>query len=118
MLTVVSLLMAIAFSAVAANEIWILRIDDEIGTGTVTYLRNGLSHAEEANAALGVLVLSTPAGVLSQGGARESRKDLKARALYGLDAGTAFEILSMDIADVDVGKNIGAPCKQTRRKRI
>ena len=26
----------------------------------------------------------------------------------GLDAGTAFEILSVDIADVDVGKNIGA----------
>ena len=26
----------------------------------------------------------------------------------GLDAGTAFEILSIDIADVDVGTNIGA----------
>lgn len=26
----------------------------------------------------------------------------------GLDAGTAFEILSIDIADVDVGDNIGA----------
>jgi uncharacterized protein YqfA (UPF0365 family) len=26
----------------------------------------------------------------------------------GLDAGTAFEIVSIDIADVDVGKNIGA----------
>lgn len=26
----------------------------------------------------------------------------------GLDAGTAFEILSIDIADVDVGENIGA----------
>jgi uncharacterized protein YqfA (UPF0365 family) len=26
----------------------------------------------------------------------------------GLDAGTAFEILSIDIADVDVGRNIGA----------
>ena len=26
----------------------------------------------------------------------------------GLDAGTAFELLSIDIADVDVGKNIGA----------
>jgi len=25
-----------------------------------------------------------------------------------LDAGTAFEILSIDIADVDIGKNIGA----------
>ena len=26
----------------------------------------------------------------------------------GLDAGTAYEILSIDIADIDVGKNIGA----------
>jgi len=26
----------------------------------------------------------------------------------GLDSGTAFEILSIDIADIDVGKNIGA----------
>ena len=26
----------------------------------------------------------------------------------GLDAGTAFDILSIDIADVDVGENIGA----------
>ena len=29
-------------------------------------------------------------------------------AKKGLDAGTAFEILSIDIADIDVGKNIGA----------
>jgi uncharacterized protein YqfA (UPF0365 family) len=32
----------------------------------------------------------------------------------GLDAGTAFEILSIDIADVDVGENIGAQL-QTRQ---
>ena len=30
----------------------------------------------------------------------------------GLDAGTAYEILSIDIADVDVGKNIGAELQQ------
>ena len=36
----------------------------------------------------------------------------------GLDAGTAFEILSIDIADVDVGRNIGANCKQTKLKQI
>ena len=34
-----------------------------------------------------------------------SRKTVLAR---GLDAGTAFEIVSIDIADVDVGDNIGA----------
>ncbi len=32
----------------------------------------------------------------------------KAVLSKGLDAGTAFEILSIDIADLDVGKNIGA----------
>lgn len=32
----------------------------------------------------------------------------KAVLSKGLDAGTAYEILSIDIADVDVGKNIGA----------
>jgi len=32
----------------------------------------------------------------------------------GLDSGTAFEILSIDIADVDVGKNIGAVLETDR----
>src|ERR1700761_550397 len=32
----------------------------------------------------------------------------------GLDAGTAFEIVSIDIADVDVGKNIGADLQTTQ----
>jgi hypothetical protein len=35
----------------------------------------------------------------------------------GLDSGTAFEILSIDIADVDVGKNIGAELQTTRPRR-
>ncbi len=36
--------------------------------------------------------------------------DLISKAVLskGLDAGTAFEILSIDIADIDIGKNIGA----------
>ncbi|MBA4029260.1 MAG: hypothetical protein C0475_09055 [Planctomyces sp.] len=32
----------------------------------------------------------------------------------GLDAGTAFEILSIDIADIDVGENIGAQLQQAQ----
>jgi uncharacterized protein YqfA (UPF0365 family) len=32
----------------------------------------------------------------------------------GLDAGTAYEILSIDVADVDVGKNIGAELETDR----
>ncbi|MFB9280056.1 flotillin-like protein FloA [Cohnella cellulosilytica] len=55
-------------------------------------------------------------GIVSTNGASESHKDvlehpdLISRTVLGkgLDAGTAFEILSIDIADVDVGKNIGA----------
>ncbi len=39
----------------------------------------------------------------------ESPDDISRRVLErGLDAGTAFEILSIDIADVDIGRNIGA----------
>ena len=32
----------------------------------------------------------------------------------GLDAGTAFEILSIDIADIDVGENIGAQLQKAQ----
>ena len=39
----------------------------------------------------------------------ENPDDISKRVLSkGLDSGTAFEILSIDIADVDVGRNIGA----------
>jgi uncharacterized protein YqfA (UPF0365 family) len=55
-------------------------------------------------------------GIVSTIGSSESHKNvlenpdsISKRVLgKGLDAGTAFEILSIDIADVDVGKNIGA----------
>ena len=55
-------------------------------------------------------------GVVTTVGSSESHKnvlenpDLISRTVLskGLDAGTAFEILSIDIADVDVGRNIGA----------
>ncbi|MGH7459181.1 MAG: flotillin-like protein FloA [Longimicrobiales bacterium] len=55
-------------------------------------------------------------GIVSTIGSSESHKAVlsnpdnisKTVLAKGLDAGTAFEILSIDIADVDVGKNIGA----------
>lgn len=55
-------------------------------------------------------------GIVTTVGSAESHKsvlenpDLISRTVLnkGLDAGTAFEILSIDIADVDVGRNIGA----------
>ncbi|HLU26557.1 MAG TPA: flotillin-like protein FloA [Longimicrobiales bacterium] len=55
-------------------------------------------------------------GIVSTIGSSESHKAVlenpdqisKTVLAKGLDAGTAYEILSIDIADVDVGKNIGA----------
>ena len=55
-------------------------------------------------------------GIVSSIGSSESHKDVlkepdqisKTVLAKGLDAGTAFEILSIDIADVSVGRNIGA----------
>ena len=55
-------------------------------------------------------------GIVSSIGSSESHKSVlenpdsisKLVLHKGLDAGTAYEILSIDIADIDVGKNIGA----------
>ncbi len=55
-------------------------------------------------------------GIVSAIGSSDSYKKVLENPDYiskfvlekGLDAGTAFEILSIDIADVDVGKNVGA----------
>ena len=55
-------------------------------------------------------------GIVTTVGSADSHKavlenpDLISRTVLakGLDAGTAYEILSIDIADVDVGRNIGA----------
>src|SRR5690554_5525790 len=58
-----------------------------VGEGIVTTVGSGESHED---------VLENPDSI--------SRTVLQ----KGLDAGTAFEILSIDIADVDVGRNIGA----------
>ncbi|MCK4873771.1 MAG: flotillin-like protein FloA [Phycisphaerales bacterium] len=58
-----------------------------VGEGIVTTIGSAQSHKA---------VLENPDSI--------SKKILE----KGLDAGTAFEILSIDIADVDVGENIGA----------
>ena len=58
-----------------------------VGEGIVSSIGSALSHK---------IVLENPDSI--------SRVVLE----KGLDAGTAFEILSIDIADIDVGKNIGA----------
>ncbi len=61
-------------------------------------------------------------GIVTTIGSSESHKNvlenpdsISKRVLEkGLDAGTAYEILSIDIADVDVGKNIGAELETDR----
>jgi membrane-bound serine protease (ClpP class) len=53
-----------SFLALAEGEAWILTIDGEINSGTVTYLRRGLQEATGAGAGVVVLVLSTPGGYL------------------------------------------------------
>ena len=58
-----------------------------VGEGIVSSIGSAESHAE---------VLETPESIS------------KVVLAKGLDAGTAFEILSIDIADIDIGKNIGA----------
>ncbi|HIF06890.1 MAG TPA: UPF0365 family protein [Gemmatimonadetes bacterium] len=58
-----------------------------VGEGIVSSIGSAISHKE---------VLENPDAI---------SKTVLAK---GLDSGTAFEILSIDIADVDVGKNIGA----------
>ena len=58
-----------------------------VGEGIVTSIGSALSHKS---------VLENPDSIS------------KVVLAKGLDSGTAFEILSIDIADIDVGKNIGA----------
>jgi uncharacterized protein YqfA (UPF0365 family) len=58
-----------------------------VGEGVVSSIGSAVSHKE---------VLENPDSIS------------KVVLAKGLDAGTAFEILSIDIADIDIGKNIGA----------
>ncbi|NJO88690.1 MAG: flotillin-like protein FloA [Chloroflexia bacterium] len=64
-----------------------------VGEGIVSSIGSSLSHKE---------VLENPDSIS------------KVVLAKGLDAGTAYEILSIDIADVDVGKNIGAELQENQ----
>ena len=60
-------------------------------------------------ARVGVGIVSAIGSSGSYGGVLENPDNISKAVLEkGLDAGTAFEILSIDIADLDVGKNVGA----------
>lgn len=63
-------------------------------------------------------------GIVTTVGSADSHKSVlenpdsisKAILQKGLDVGTAFQILSIDIADVDIGRNIGAHFRVFRQK--
>ena len=60
-------------------------------------------------ARVGEGIVSAIGSSANYGGVLENPDNISRAVLEkGLDAGTAFEILSIDIADLDVGKNVGA----------
>ena len=79
---------------------------------------NGRSHLDRfvGGATEETIIARVGEGIVSSIGTAASYKDVlenpdrisKTVLAKGLDSGTAFEILSIDIADVDVGENIGA----------
>ena len=85
-----------------------------IATARVTVRANinrlvGGAGEETILARVGEGIVSTIGSAASHAAVLENPDKISKTVLAkGLDSGTAFEILSIDIADVDVGKNIGA----------
>ena len=85
-----------------------------IATARVTVRANidrlvGGAGEETILARVGEGIVSTIGSAASHKKVLENPDEISKTVLSkGLDSGTAFEILSIDIADVDVGKNIGA----------
>ena len=70
---------------------------------------------ETVLARVGEGIVTTIGSAVNHKAVLENPDTISKRVLEkGLDAGTAFEILSIDIADVDVGKNIGAELETDR----
>ena len=64
---------------------------------------------EKIMARVGVGIVTTIGSAITYKSVLENPDKISKSVLAkGLDAGTAFEILSIDIADVDVGENVGA----------
>ena len=63
-------------------------------------------------ARVGEGIVTTVGSSASHSGVLENPDDISKLVLSkGLDSGTAYEIISIDIADVDIGRNIGANLK-------
>ena len=66
-------------------------------------------------ARVGEGIVTTIGSAITYKGVLENPDNISKSVLAkGLDAGTAFEILSIDIADVDVGENIGAQLQKAQ----
>lgn len=75
----------------------------------------GGAGAETILARVGESIVTTIGSVYTHKEVLENPESISKTVLKkGLDAGTAYEILSIDIADVDVGKNIGAELETDR----
>jgi uncharacterized protein YqfA (UPF0365 family) len=95
-------------AAMAKDGIQLLAIARVTVRANINRLVGGAGE-ETILARVGEGIVSTIGSAASHKAVLENPDSISKTVLSkGLDAGTAFEILSIDIADVDVGKNIGA----------
>jgi len=95
-------------SAMAKDGIQLIAIARVTVRANINRLVGGAGE-ETILARVGEGIVSTIGSAASHAAVLENPDAISKTVLAkGLDSGTAFEILSIDIADVDVGKNIGA----------
>jgi uncharacterized protein YqfA (UPF0365 family) len=95
-------------SAVAKDGIQLIAIARVTVRANINRLVGGAGE-DTILARVGEGIVSTIGSAASHKAVLENPDNISKTVLAkGLDAGTAYEILSIDIADVDVGKNIGA----------
>jgi uncharacterized protein YqfA (UPF0365 family) len=95
-------------TAVAKDGIQLIVVSRVTVRANIDRLVGGAGE-ETVIARVGEGMVSTIGSSMTHKDVLENPDDISKHILEkGLDAGTAFEILSIDIADVDVGQNIGA----------
>jgi membrane-bound serine protease (ClpP class) len=112
----VVLLLAVAAPAAAADRVVVLTLDDSIQPASLRYLKRGLDTADSAGAALTVLEVNTPGGLLTSlrqmtTAITNARRPV---AVYvrpsGAQAASAgfFLLIAADVAAMSPGTNAGA----------
>ncbi|MDD7305629.1 MAG: flotillin-like protein FloA [Peptoniphilaceae bacterium] len=95
-------------SAVAQNGIEVLVIAKVTVRANIDRLVGGAGE-ETIIARVGEGIVTTVGSSVSHSEVLENPDNISKTVLEkGLDSGTAFEILSIDIADIDIGRNVGA----------